>query len=57
MAFHIYQDASGQWRWYLLSEHHRRIATSAEGYARKSDCLAAVRAILATNPQTPVYED
>lgn len=57
MSFHIFKDAAGQWRWYLLSDNHRKIAISAEGYYHRIDCVAAIRMIMTTSEETPIYED
>jgi uncharacterized protein YegP (UPF0339 family) len=57
MTFHIYQDGAGLWRWYLLSDTHRKVAVSAEGYLHRIDCEASIRFVMATKPDTPVFED
>jgi uncharacterized protein YegP (UPF0339 family) len=57
MEFHIFQDAAHQWRWYLLADSGRRIANSADGYYHRIDCIDAITKVIATTPQTPVFED
>ncbi len=44
----IYEDAKGEYRWRLKSSNGRIIATSGEGYTRKSDCIEAQRKIAVT---------
>ena len=39
MAFYVYLDAQGYWRWRLLAANQRIIADSGEGYVNKSDCI------------------
>lgn len=57
MSFHIFKDAAGQWRWYLLSDNHRKIAIAADGYYHRIDCVAAIRMVITTNQETPIFED
>lgn len=45
MAYYVYKDAAGQWRWYLNAANNRKIANSGEGYFNKADCLAAVNLV------------
>jgi len=56
MAFWIYVDKAGQWRWYLIAANNRKIADSGESYYNKSDCLSAIGLVMDTNRTTPVYE-
>jgi uncharacterized protein YegP (UPF0339 family) len=44
----IYEDAKGEWRWRLKSANGRIIATSGEGYTRKSDCIETQRKVAVT---------
>lgn len=57
MAFHLYQDALGKWRWYLRDDNHRKIAVSGGSYSEKSDCLTSLTLVLGLDGNTPVYED
>jgi putative transcriptional regulator len=41
-TFHISRDARGEWRWKLIAANGRLIATSAEGYKNKRDCVDAI---------------
>ncbi len=56
MAFWIYIDKAGQWRWYLTAANNRKIADSGEGYINKQDCLGAIGLVMDTNRQTPIYQ-
>lgn len=42
MYYAKYKDANGQWRWYLASANHKKIANSGEGYYNEADCDAAI---------------
>lgn len=55
MAYYIYLDEHGYWRWYLLGPSHRRIANSAEGYDDPQDCRDAIALVKGT-ASAPVYE-
>ncbi|MGE0450584.1 MAG: YegP family protein [Vicinamibacterales bacterium] len=39
----IYQDRRGQWRWTLLHQNGRKVATSGEGFARRCHAVQMVR--------------
>lgn len=43
MVFHVYQDVRNEWRWYLRNPAGAQLATSGQGYARRADCVAAIR--------------
>lgn len=56
MAYYIYRDSIGQWRWYLLSANHtNKIANSGESYHNKADCLHAINLVKGSG-SAPVYE-
>jgi uncharacterized protein YegP (UPF0339 family) len=55
MAYYMYKDASGYWRWRLRSSNGRTIADSGEGYHNESDCLAAINLVKASGA-APVYK-
>lgn len=57
VAYHIYQDVLGHWRWYLRNDDHRKVATSGGSYPDKAACLAAVKLIMGADARTPIYED
>lgn len=55
MAYYIYKDAVGQWRWFLMAGNNRKIANSGEGYHNKQDCLAAI-GLVQNSESAPIYE-
>ncbi len=55
MAYYIYQDQGGYWRWQLLAGNNRNIANSGEGYHNKQDCLNAIGLVKGT-AETPIYQ-
>lgn len=55
MAYYVYKDTVGQWRWRLQAANNRIIANSGEGYVNKQDCLAAIQLVKSSNA-APVYE-
>lgn len=57
VAYYLYQDALGHWRWYLLSAEQRKIANSSGAYPDKTSCLSALRLVMSTTLNTPIFED
>jgi len=55
MAYYLYKDASGQFRWRLQAGNNRIIANSGEAYHNKQDCLAAIN-LVKGSAAAPVYE-
>ncbi|HEX2210399.1 MAG TPA: DUF1508 domain-containing protein [Longimicrobium sp.] len=55
MAFYMYLDRQGRWRWQLLAANGRIIADSAEGYVIKQDCRDAIT-LVQSSASAPVYE-
>jgi uncharacterized protein YegP (UPF0339 family) len=49
MAYYVYKDVQGQWRWYLEASNGRKIANGGEGYFNKNDCLHAIGLVKATS--------
>jgi uncharacterized protein YegP (UPF0339 family) len=45
MKFQMYKDTTSQFRWRLKNNDGRTIATSAEGYLQREDCLNAIRLV------------
>ena len=45
MAYYMYKDTAGHWRWYLSAGNNRKIANSGEGYHNEADCLAAINLV------------
>lgn len=43
--FHIYNDASGNWRWRLWARNGRICGDSGEGYVKKTHAIDMVMAI------------
>lgn len=55
MAYYIYRDVNGHYRWYLVAANNRKIANSGEGYYNKSDCLGAIN-LVKGSASTHIYE-
>jgi uncharacterized protein YegP (UPF0339 family) len=55
-AFHVYEDAKGEWRWRLKASNGRVVADSGEGYRDKADCLHGIE-IVKGSKESPVKED
>lgn len=43
MVFHIYQDIRNEWRWYLATANGDKLATAAQAYKRRGDCVLAIK--------------
>jgi uncharacterized protein YegP (UPF0339 family) len=54
MAYYVYKDVSGYWRWNLKAANNRIIADSGESYVNKTDCLAAIQ-LVKNSKDAPVY--
>ena len=55
VAYVVFQDASGEWRWQLRAANHRIIADSGEGYHNKQDCLHAI-SLVKNSKDAPVKD-
>lgn len=55
MAFWMYLDKQGRWRWQLIAASGRIIADSAEGYMSKKDCRDEIT-LVQGSASAPVYE-
>jgi uncharacterized protein YegP (UPF0339 family) len=55
VAYYIYKDAQGLWRWYLQAANNRKLADSGESYYNKQDCLAGIN-LVKGSALAPVYE-
>ena len=55
MAYYVFKDSAGQWRWRLVANNNKSIAISGEGYWNKSDCLHAIDLVQGSSA-APVYE-
>ena len=57
MVFHIYQDVVGQWRWYLAAPNGVKIATAPIGYARRGDCVLAIKRVREASAAPMLYDN
>lgn len=55
MAYWVYKDRAGYWRWRLVAANNRIVADSGEGYVNKQDCLHGIQLVKGSS-QAPVYE-
>ncbi|RWC38565.1 MAG: DUF1508 domain-containing protein [Mesorhizobium sp.] len=55
MYFFLYQDATRQWRWRLVSSNHKTVADGAESYWNKADALHGIDLVKSAY-NAPVYE-
>lgn len=56
MKYHVYKDASNEWRWRLKATNGNILADSGEGYSTKADCLAGIQSVKGSS-NAPVVED
>ena len=56
MKYHVYKDASGEWRWRLKAANGNIVADSGEGYSAKADCVAGIQSVKGSGG-APVVED
>lgn len=54
MAYHVYKDHVGQWRWRYVAANNRIIAVSSEAYHNRTDCLHSI-ALVKAGSSAPVY--
>ena len=45
MAYYIYRDSQGYWRWRLRAANQKIIADSGEGYFNKADCYHGIQLV------------
>ena len=57
MVFHIYQDVVGQWRWYLSAPNGVKLATAPLGYARRGDCVLAIKRVREASASPMLYDN
>jgi uncharacterized protein YegP (UPF0339 family) len=55
MAYYIYKDRQGYWRWRLLASNNRTVADSAESYYNRQDCLHGIE-LVKGSWTAPIYE-
>jgi len=57
MKFHIYADASGEYRWKLVSSNGQTVAISGEGFASKANAIRAAENVKERAGSAEVVED
>ena len=57
MVFHIYQDVVGQWRWYLAAPNGVKLAAAPLGYARRGDCVLAIKRVREATSAPMLYDN
>jgi len=57
VAFTIYKDSKGEYRWRLRASNGKTIADSGEGYTNKADCQAAIKLIQGGAASAPVKDE
>ena len=57
MVFHIYQDIRNEWRWYLAAANGAKLATAAEAYKRRGDCVLAIKRMREAVVAPMVYDN
>lgn len=55
MAYYMYLDKQGRWRWQLVAANGRIIADSGESYINKKDCFEGIT-LVQGSASAPVYE-
>ncbi len=55
MAYYMYRDVAGYWRWYLRAVNGRKIADSGEGYHNRQDCFSAIKLVQGSGSM-PIYD-
>ncbi len=54
--FQVFEDKKGEWRWRLRANNNEIIATSGEGYVRRSDCLHGLQLVQKLSQEAPIKE-
>jgi uncharacterized protein YegP (UPF0339 family) len=55
--FELYRDKAGEYRWRFVSGNGRIIATSSEGYQKKTDCEHGIDLVKREAPPALVEEE
>lgn len=55
VAYYIYKDAGGYWRWRFVAANNRIIAVSSESYHNEKDCLWSIGLVKGSS-DAPVYK-
>ena len=53
-TFVIYNDHSGEYRWYLMAENNQKIADSAEGYSSREGCENGIKLVRRMAPKAKI---
>jgi uncharacterized protein len=56
VAYHMYRDTQGRWRWRLVSADGRLLALAGAGYASESECSAAIDLVKGSAASAPVHK-
>jgi uncharacterized protein YegP (UPF0339 family) len=56
LNYHIYKDATGEWRWHLIASSGRIIADSAQGYESEQACIEDINRVK-DSANAPVFRD
>lgn len=56
MYFILFKDVQSQWRWNLNADNHKKIATGAEGYHNKQDCIHGINLVKQNAAISPIYD-
>ena len=54
MAYYLYKDTQGYWRWRYVSSNGRTIADSGEGYVNRQDAINGIN-IMKASYNSPVH--
>lgn len=46
MRCKLFRDRQGKWRWTMTAANGRKVATSGEGYTRRTDCFRMYQKII-----------
>jgi uncharacterized protein YegP (UPF0339 family) len=57
MVFHLYQDIRNEWRWYLAAASGDKLATAAQSYKRRGDCVLAIKHMRGAVEAPMVYDN
>ncbi len=55
--FQVYKDAKSEFRWRFLADNQKIVATSGEGYKKKTDCKHAIDLIKKNSPAAEVVDE
>lgn len=56
MYFYLFTDKQMQWRWNIHADNHKVIATGAEGYLNRADCLHGINLVKANAAKMPILD-